>query len=63
MPTDEEYEVEEEVTKLYQVKVTAEWTFEIEALDEQDAEYEAEGLANETQWDYIDCWAEEISND
>lgn len=52
--------------KTYKVKVTAEWTVEVEAKDQFAAEYLAEDMVEGTHYwtvrpDYIDCWAEEIS--
>lgn len=60
MSEDEEIE-----TKIYRVKITAEWDVEVEAVSEYDAEEIAQEMVEgDHYWgvrpDYIDAWAEEI---
>lgn len=57
----------EEVSKLYKVHVTAEWEVEVEAEDLYDAEDFAQDMVQGNySWgvvpDYIDAWAEEITD-
>lgn len=58
---------EDVVLKRYKVKVTAEWEIEIEAADQYEAEYLAEDEVEGDHYfgvrpDYIDAWAEEITD-
>lgn len=52
-------------SKLYSVRVSAEWEVEVEAENQNDAEEIAQDLVEGHYWsvrpDYIDTWAEEIT--